>query len=251
MMTASTSPRSQPAARFASARMLLSHLLLACHSLSATNAFAATRRPLAPPRQPPRRAVAAAATKTRYKRVSLDFIEFGAELSLDAAVRGGGGAAALGAFLTPARAVGAAWKPENVEKVGGGDGPDSERYRLKQDPLDFAALRVNTYVDVDVTPTDRGGLDLESRDIVCKASWAGQPEPVWTSHLQYARHRTVWTRLFPCASRTRRERSIRPKISRIDFDVTERENFEVWSGRPKPAVDFGTGPSASWTCALT
>ena len=110
-MTASTSLRSQPAARAASARMLLSHLLLACHCLSATHAFAATRRPLAPPRQPPRRAVAAAATKTRYKRVSLDFIEFGAELSLDAAVRGGGDAAALGAFLTPARVVGAAWKP--------------------------------------------------------------------------------------------------------------------------------------------
>ena len=109
-MTASTSLRSQPAA-LASARMLLSHLLLACHCLSATHAFAATRRPLAPPRQPPRRAVAAAATKTRYKRVSLDFIEFGAELSLDAAVRGGGDAAALGAFLTPARVVGAAWKP--------------------------------------------------------------------------------------------------------------------------------------------
>ena len=31
---------------------------------------------------------------------------------------------------------------------------------------------------------------------------------------------------------------MRPKISRIDVDVTERENSEVWSGPPKPAVDF-------------
>ena len=34
--------------------------------------------------------------------------------------------------------------------------------------------------------------------------------------------------LFFYASRTRRERSIRPSISRIDFDVTELERFEVW-----------------------
>ena len=47
--------------------------------------------------------------------------------------------------------------------------------------------------------------------------------------------------LFGCASRTRREQSIRPKISRIDFDLTELENSEVWSGPPKPVVGFGTG----------
>jgi HrpA-like RNA helicase len=36
-----------------------------------------------------------------------------------------------------------------------------------------------------------------------------------------------------CASRTRREQSIRPKVSRIDFDLTELERFEVWSGPPR------------------
>ena len=30
-------------------------------------------------------------------------------------------------------------------------------------------------------------------------------------------------------------------ISRFDFDATGLENCEVWSGRPKPAVDFHTG----------
>ena len=50
--------------------------------------------------------------------------------------------------------------------------------------------------------------------------------------------------LFGRASRTRRERSIRPKFSRIDFDVTELENSRVRSGRPEPAVEFGTGEAA-------
>ena len=44
-----------------------------------------------------------------------------------------------------------------------------------------------------------------------------------STRLQCARNRTDWTRLFRCASRTRREQSIRPKISRIDFDLTELE----------------------------
>jgi hypothetical protein len=47
--------------------------------------------------------------------------------------------------------------------------------------------------------------------------------------------------LFRCASRTRREQSIRPKISRIDFDLTELERFEVFAGRGVPLVDFHTG----------
>ena len=33
----------------------------------------------------------------------------------------------------------------------------------------------------------------------------------------------------------------RPKISRIDFDLTEIESSEVWWGPPKPVVDFHTG----------
>jgi hypothetical protein len=63
-----------------------------------------------------------------------------------------------------------------------------------------------------------------------------------STRLQYARHRTVRTIPFDRASRTRREPSIRPNISRIDVDSTELESFEVWWGRPKPVVDFHTGP---------
>ena len=43
------------------------------------------------------------------------------------------------------------------------------------------------------------------------------------------------------ASRTPREQSIRPKISRIDFDLTEIESSEVWWGPPKPVVGIHTG----------
>ena len=61
-----------------------------------------------------------------------------------------------------------------------------------------------------------------------------------STRLQCARNRTIWTRLFRCASRTQWEQSIRPKISRIDFDLIEIESSEVWWGPPKPAVDFLT-----------
>ncbi|EGB09232.1 hypothetical protein AURANDRAFT_25044, partial [Aureococcus anophagefferens] len=58
---------------------------------------------------------------------------------------------------------------------------------------------------------------------------------------------------FGRASRTRREPSIRPKISRIDFDVTELESAAVWSGPPKPAVEFHAGKLGDcWLmCALS
>ena len=48
------------------------------------------------------------------------------------------------------------------------------------------------------------------------------------------------TKLFQ-TSRSRPEGNSRPKISRIDFDLTELEISEVWWGRPKPVVDFHTG----------
>ena len=61
-----------------------------------------------------------------------------------------------------------------------------------------------------------------------------------TSHLRPDFHASVRDSFdaSASASRTRREPSIRPKISRIDFDATERER--------SPAVDFraGTSPSA-------
>ena len=65
----------------------------------------------------------------------------------------------------------------------------------------------------------------------------GEQSPtVWSStRLQCERMRQFRRNLFGCASRTRREQSIRPKISRIDFDLTEgRPNF-------KPVVDLHTG----------
>ena len=43
-------------------------------------------------------------------------------------------------------------------------------------------------------------------------------------------------KVFGRASGTRQEQSIRPKISQIDFELTEL--FEVWPGPPKPAVGF-------------
>ena len=63
--------------------------------------------------------------------------------------------------------------------------------------------------------------------------------------------------LFGRASRTRRERSIRPKISRIDFDLTELESSEVWWGPPKPVVGIQAPPrpapeavDAAWAAAV-
>ena len=52
---------------------------------------------------------------------------------------------------------------------------------------------------------------------------------------------TVWTRLFGRTSRTRREQSIRPKISRIDFDLTELESSEVSWGPSEQVVGIHTG----------
>ena len=59
--------------------------------------------------------------------------------------------------------------------------------------------------------------------------------------LQCVRMRQFRRKLFGCASRTRREQLIRPKISRIDFDLIEIERFEVFAGQGVPPVDFHTG----------
>jgi hypothetical protein len=53
-----------------------------------------------------------------------------------------------------------------------------------------------------------------------------------STRLQCARMRPFRRKAFCRASRTRREQSIRPKISRIDFDLTEIESSEVWWGPP-------------------
>jgi hypothetical protein len=60
-----------------------------------------------------------------------------------------------------------------------------------------------------------------------------EPIPVWKSNLQpdfNERMRRFRRELFFHASRTRREQSIRPKISRIDVDLTEIESSEIWLG---------------------
>ena len=62
-----------------------------------------------------------------------------------------------------------------------------------------------------------------------------------STRLQCERTRQFRRNFFGCASRTQREQSIRPKISRFDFDLTELANSEVWSGPPKPVLEFGTG----------
>ena len=69
----------------------------------------------------------------------------------------------------------------------------------------------------------------------------------YSTRLQCARHRTVRTRLFCRASRNRREHSIRPKISRIDFDVTERE----FGGDPPNRRSESAPPSAFCSARTT
>ena len=61
--------------------------------------------------------------------------------------------------------------------------------------------------------------------------------------LQCVRMRQFRGKLFGCSSRTRREQSIRPKVSQIDFDLIEIERFEVFPGQGVPLVDFHTGSS--------
>lgn len=56
----------------------------------------------------------------------------------------------------------------------------------------------------------------------------------------------MWTGFFGRASRTRREKTTRPKICRIDFDATELESFEVWPRRPGSPVDFYAGLALGW-----
>ena len=46
-----------------------------------------------------------------------------------------------------------------------------------------------------------------------------------STRLQCACIRTISTYVLHCLQSTRREKTIRPKISRIDFDVTELERF--------------------------
>ena len=65
-----------------------------------------------------------------------------------------------------------------------------------------------------------------------------------STRLQCARMRPFRREAFCCASRTRREQSIRPKISRIDFDLIEIKSSEVWWRPPKAVIDFHTGCGA-------
>ena len=101
--------------------------------------------------------------------------------------------------------------------------------------------RVKLIMSVLTHPVRDGGAGLPLEKLVAAevVSAAFPRRAARNSNLQRARHRTVRTRRFGRASRTRREPSIRPKISQIDFECLE--SFEVRSGRPEPAVDFRAG----------
>ena len=75
--------------------------------------------------------------------------------------------------------------------------------------------------DYDVAATSASGVAAVFRV-------AARVEIKYSTRLQCAPNRTVWTRVFDCASRTRREQSIRSKISRIDVDLSELGSSEVW-----------------------
>ncbi|KAJ8608512.1 hypothetical protein CTAYLR_005721 [Chrysophaeum taylorii] len=106
-------------------------------------------------------------TSTFYRRTSLDTVEFGGRLNIDSTFDRVD-PLAFAEFLTPVRVVGAAWDPKMVEALG--DHAGSEVFRLKQEPFDFAGvLRVATSVDVRVRQIGTG-LELESRDIDCRAA---------------------------------------------------------------------------------
>ena len=64
------------------------------------------------------------------------------------------------------------------------------------------------------------GSGLSSRHVNIQAVYVGDCVKAST-RLQHERIRMFRREHFRCASRTRRERSIRPKISRIDFDLAE------------------------------
>ena len=76
-------------------------------------------------------------------------------------------------------------------------------------------------------------------------AFGGRAEVESSTRLQCERTRQFRRTRFGFPSRTRREPSIRPKISRIDLDVAEREHSEVSSGPPEPAVEFGAGSAAA------
>jgi hypothetical protein len=76
-------------------------------------------------------------------------------------------------------------------------------------------------------------------------AFGGRAEVESSTRLQCERTRRFRRTRFGFPSRTRREPSIRPKISRIDLDVAEREHSEVSSGPPEPAVEFGAGSAAA------
>ena len=97
---------------------------------------------------------------------------------------------------------------------------------------DFAAL---------LFPSDFAVAAVYAAPEAAKAAAASCVEIKSSTRLQCERMRPFRRKPFGCASRTRREQSIRPKISRIDVDLTEMESSEVWWGPPKPAVDFHTG----------
>ena len=83
----------------------------------------------------------------------------------------------------------------------------------------------------------------ESGDDEAGVRVARASEPVWKSNIQPEFN--FRERFGPDSALLREldERSIRPKISQNDFDLTELESSEVFAGQGVPLVDFHTGPS--------
>ena len=116
-----------------------------------------------------------------------------------------------------------------------------------------SAKKLEAYKDVDVVVIGSGVGGLACASILAKGGYKvvvlDCVEIKSSTRLQY--ERKFRRKLFSSASRTRREQSIRPKIARIDFDVTALENSEVWPRRPSSLVDLHTGRSAARSARRT
>jgi len=152
----------------------------------------------------------------------------------------------------------AARAPRSLARAGGGGGGGASRRRARgrgrraRDPRRTRrARRAGSRSPRGPRRPRRGA----ARSRTTAPGAAARPRPACveiksSTRLQCARMRQFRHKLFGPASRTRRERSIRPKISRIDFDLAEIERFEVSPDASVPPVDFHAAPGAT-TAART
>ena len=98
-------------------------------------------------------------------------------------------------------------------------------------PLQEGAVLKKKFDDIFESARYSKALDeLRKRRLEKNAQVNDWAEIKSSTRLQCDRMRTFRREAFCRASRTPREQSIRPKISRIDFDLTEIESSEVWLG---------------------